>query len=42
MGQNVLAVAQKENEQAMSRLAKCRATDSWPTGYESIRTFDYL
>jgi len=42
MGQNVLAVAQKENEQAMARLAKCRATDSWPTGYENIRTFDYL
>lgn len=42
MGQNVLAVAQKENEQAMTRLAKCRATDSWPTGYENIRTFDYL
>jgi len=42
MGQNVLAVAQRENEQAMSRLAKCRETDSWPTGYENIRTFDYL
>lgn len=42
MGQNVLAVAQKENEQAMTRLAKCRETDTWPTGYEDIRTFDYL
>jgi hypothetical protein len=42
MGQNVLALAQKENETAMSRLAKCRETDSWPTGYENIRTFDYL
>jgi ribulose bisphosphate carboxylase small subunit len=42
MGQNVLAVAQKENEQAIARLVKCRETDTWPTGYEDIRTFDYL
>jgi len=42
MGQNVLALAQKENEQAMEKLAHCRETDAWPTGYENIRTFDYL
>jgi hypothetical protein len=42
LGQNVLAIAQKENEAALSRLAKCREADSWPTGYEDIRIFDYL
>jgi len=42
LGQNVLAIAQKENEEALARLAKCRRADSWPTGYEDIRTFDYL
>ncbi len=42
LGQNVLAIAQKDNEEALERLAKCRKADSWPTGYEDIRTFDYL
>lgn len=39
---DVLTAAQKENEQAMERLALCRATNNWPTGYESLRTIDYL
>lgn len=39
---DVLTAAQKENEQAMERLALCRATDNWPTGYEALRTIDYL
>jgi hypothetical protein len=39
---DVLSAAQKENEQAIERLKECRARDSWPTGYEELRTFDYL
>ena len=39
---DLLRHAQKENEQAMERLKRCQATDTWPSGYESVRTFDYL
>jgi len=39
---DVLKHAQKENEQAMERLKRCEATGAWPTGYEEVRTFDYL
>jgi len=39
---DVLGVAQKENEAAIRRLVKCRKADRWPTGYEDVRTFDYL
>ena len=42
VGQDVLAIAQKENEQAIERLRKCRKNDVWPTGYEDVRTFDYI
>jgi len=42
MGQDVLGIAQKENEEAIARLRKCRETDTWPTGYESVRTFDFI
>jgi len=42
MGQDVLALAQKENEAAIGRLIECERTDSWPTGYEEPRIFDYL
>ncbi len=42
MGEDVLALAQKENEQAIGRLVRCRETDAWPTLYEDLRTFDYL
>ncbi len=42
MGDDVLGIAQKENEQAIKRLCKCRETDTWPTGYEDVRVFDYL
>ena len=42
MGTDVLGVAQKENEAAIARLRKCRETDTWPTGFEAIREFDYL
>ncbi len=39
---DVLNAAQKENEQAIERLARCSAADHWPTGYEDLRTIDYL
>jgi len=42
MGQDVLAIAQQENEEAIGRLIECRKTDVWPTGYEEPRIFDYL
>jgi hypothetical protein len=42
MGEDVLAVAQKENEEAVKRLRDCRARDVWPTGYEALRVFDWL
>jgi len=42
LGPDVLNAAQKENEQAIERLVRCRAADHWPTGYEDLRTIDYL
>lgn len=42
VGTDVLGVAQKDNEAAISRLKTCRKTDVWPSGYEEIRTFDYI
>jgi hypothetical protein len=38
----VLDAAARENLAAIERLKICRAQDRWPTGYEQIRTFDYL
>lgn len=42
IGEDVLAIAQKENEEAVKRLRQCRATSFWPTGYEDTRTFDWM
>ena len=42
MGEEVLGVAQKENEEAIERLKSCRDRDHWPTGYEDIRVFDWI
>ncbi len=42
MGEDVLAIAQKENEEAIARLRRCREQDRWPTLYEDIRVFDWL
>jgi hypothetical protein len=42
LGEDVLALAQRENEEAIARLVRCREADTWPTGYEDLRTFDYL
>jgi hypothetical protein len=38
----VLDAAARENLAAIARLKICRDQDRWPTGYEQIRTFDYL
>ncbi len=42
VGEDVLAQAQKENEEAIAALKKCQEKDTWRTGYEDIRVFDYL
>ena len=39
---DVLAIAAKENEDAIQRLENCRATGNWPTGYEDLRTLDWI
>jgi hypothetical protein len=39
---HVLDAAQKQNEQAMDELARCRETGAWPTGFESLRQIDRL
>lgn len=40
--EQVLDAAARENLAAIERLKVCRAQDCWPTGYEQIRSFDYL
>ncbi len=40
--EQVLDAAARENLTAIERLAICRDQDRWPTGYESIRSFDHL
>jgi hypothetical protein len=42
MDPDVLAHAQRENEDAIARLVRCRELDEWPTGYEEIRVFDLM
>lgn len=34
----LLNQAQKENEDALARLKRCRELDHWPSGYEQVRT----
>jgi hypothetical protein len=38
----VLDAAARENLAAIERLKLCRSQDRWPTGYEAVRSFDYL
>ncbi|MBA2480448.1 MAG: PD-(D/E)XK nuclease-like domain-containing protein [Planctomycetes bacterium] len=38
----VLALTERENLQAITRLRNCRASDTWPTGYEEPRVFDFI
>ncbi|GAB4240860.1 MAG: hypothetical protein OHK0028_19130 [Deltaproteobacteria bacterium] len=42
MSEEVLGIAQKENEKAIERLKGCRERDEYPTGYEDIRVFDWI
>lgn len=42
MGEDVLGIAQKENEEAIDRLKECREHDQWLSGYEEIRIFDWI
>ncbi len=42
VGEDVLGLAQKENEDAIARLTLCRQKDEWLTGYEDIRVFDWV
>lgn len=42
MGEEVLGLAQKENEESIERLKGCRERDHYPTGYEDIRVFDWI
>ena len=42
MGEDVLGIAQKENEEGIERLKACRERDHWPSGYEDIRVFDWI
>ena len=42
MGEDVLGIAQKDNEDAIKRLKACRERDHWPTGYEEVRNFDWV
>lgn len=42
MGEDVLGIVQKDNEDAIERLKVCREQDHWPTGYEDIRVFDWI
>ncbi|GAB4232396.1 MAG: hypothetical protein OHK0028_07830 [Deltaproteobacteria bacterium] len=42
MGEEVLGIAQQENEEGIARLKQCRERDHWPTGYEDIRVFDWI
>jgi len=42
VGDDVLGIAQKDNEEAIARLKLCEQRDQWPTGYEDIRVFDWL
>jgi len=42
VGRDVLGIAQRENEGAIARLKDCRKRDVWPTGYEGLRTLDWI
>lgn len=42
LSEEVLGLAQKENEEAISRLIACREKGEWLTGYEDIRTLDWI
>ena len=39
---DVLALAQQDNEAAIEWLKQCHSADTWPAGYEDIRVFDSI
>lgn len=39
---DIVNQAQRENEAAIERLRQCLASDTWGTGYESLRLFDAI
>ena len=42
VSEDSLASAQRENEAAIDRLRRCEETDVWETGFEEMRSFDYV
>ena len=42
LGESLLGTAQSENERTIGRLKVCRETDTWPSGFESILTLDWM
>lgn len=40
--EDILTQVRRENEATIERLRRCLATDTWPTGYEECRVFDYV
>lgn len=42
LSEEVLGLAQKENEEGIAHLIACREKDEWLTGYEDIRTLDWI
>ena len=38
VNEEALEIAEEENAEAILRLRECMRTDTWPTGYESLRT----
>jgi len=42
LSEEVLGLAQKENEEGIERLKACRERNHYPTGYEDIRVFDWI
>ena len=42
LGEELLGIAMRDNEQAIERLNRCQATGIFPTGYEAIREFSWV
>jgi hypothetical protein len=42
MAEDVLGSAERENEEAITRIKSCLEHDHWPTGYEEVRNFDWI
>ena len=42
LSEEVLGLAQKENEEGIAHLIACREKDEWLTGYEDIRTLEWI